>query len=332
MVKTFLLIILALLAIILAYFFLGWPMRDQNMIYGMTWSGPYARYLGIDSQEGLRAALQELKLTHVRLPAYWSIIEPQQGKFDFVELDQQLDLITEHQGKVILVVGAKQPRWPECWIPDWTKNMSESEREQAQFNYVKEVILHVGNRSVIEAWQVENEPEFTFGECAPLSKSFIEKEMAFVRGLDKTLNTQHPIYTTASGELSSWLDFGRATDGLGISIYRVVETPLIGTFHYSFLPPWIYKRKAWLLRWWTGPVYVSEFQMEPWFKDGSAINLPLEAYFKTFNSAQMKKNFWFAERTGFERVYFWGVEWWYWMKIKKNHPEFWDVAKQHSTL
>ena len=35
----------------------------------------------------------------------------------------------------------------------------------------------------------------------------------------------------------------------------------------------------------------------------------------------------FAKDTGLDKFYFWGVEWWYWMKTKQNQPQIWNEAK-----
>jgi hypothetical protein len=34
----------------------------------------------------------------------------------------------------------------------------------------------------------------------------------------------------------------------------------------------------------------------------------------------------FASKTGLGTYYFWGTEWWYWMKTKHNQPEIWNQA------
>jgi len=46
------------------------------------------------------------------------------------------------------------------------------------------------------------------------------------------------------------------------------------------------------------------------------------------NFEQFKENIAYAKTAGFSENYFWGAEWWYWMKEKQNHPEFWNYAKE----
>ncbi|MBD3252022.1 hypothetical protein GF380_06285 [Candidatus Uhrbacteria bacterium] len=175
----------------------------------------------------------------------------------------------------------------------------------------------------LEAWQVENEILFPFGICPKTKRSFFKQEVELVRSLDP----DHPIYTTDSGELSTWIVVGSLVDRLGISTYRVVTTVGGIVWRYRAIPPFWYARRAILARPFVGQVYVSEFQMEPW-SDQSLADAPLEEQFRTFPIEQMKDNFHYAERMRFEEVYFWGVEWWYFMKTKKNDDRFWEMAKR----
>ena len=47
---------------------------------------------------------------------------------------------------------------------------------------------------------------------------------------------------------------------------------------------------------------------------------------KIFPVEKMKENIDFAEKTSFDEIYLWGVEWWYFMKQKGN-PQYWEYAK-----
>ena len=70
---------------------------------------------------------------------------------------------------------------------------------------------------------------------------------------------------------------------------------------------------------------VTEFQLEPWL-DESPTKVDLDRQFREFGLDSLKEYLDYAKRLGFSRVYFWGVEWWYWLD-QKNHPEFLDYVK-----
>lgn len=333
MVKKFFLILISLLigafVALCLWLYLPWPHSAVTHVYGVTWSPAYARYLGIDSVDGLRQVMGDLGLKQIRLPTYWTDIEPAQGQFDWTDLDAHLDVIKQQQGSVLMVVGAKQPRWPECWVPSWVKVLSPSARDQAQLDYVDAVVRRYANSSVVQAWQVENESGFlfsTFGDCANDHPALLSEEMDRIRSLEQELHVaQKPIVTTTSGELSTWLFFPKTLDGFGVSVYRTVVNPQLGVLHYWFLTPQTYARRALLTGHPVRSTFVDELQMEPWVtQDIRTTSFANQV--KTFSVKDMQSNFAYAQDLGFSKIYFWGAEWWLWMKAQ-GHPEFWQAAQ-----
>ena len=41
----------------------------------------------------------------------------------------------------------------------------------------------------------------------------------------------------------------------------------------------------------------------------------------------MKETVEFANETGFDEIYLWGAEWWYFMK-EQGQPQYWDYARE----
>lgn len=312
-------------ALLFIYLFLGWP-KTYPKTYGITWSLPYARYLGIDPFKGLADSLDELGVRHVRIPVYWTEVERERGQFDWSSIDRQLDIIAKRQGTVTLVVGAKQPRWPECWLPEWSKSLPADERRHTQLVYARKAIERYAAHPEITRWQVENEPTFlsSFGDCSLYDPSTIHDEIKLVRELGIK---PRPIATTASGELSTWL-FEPKNLQVGFSVYRTISNRWIKKWSYWFLPSWFYTRKIALRNFLRGgSMYVSEFQMEPWVQ-GDIRTMSDKEHFYTFDLKQMRSNLVYASRLHVPEIHFWGAEWWYWVKTKKNHPEFWEEMKR----
>lgn len=322
----FVLALLGLLSVSIgAFLFIGWPRVSPQTTYGMTFSRPYADELGLDADHVLQLALDDVGIRRFRLPAYWGLLEMEEGTWDFSQLDKDIAEIGKRNGKVILAIGEKLPRWPECWAPSWWKKLPREKQRPLTLKYLETVVTHYRENPTIAAWQVENEPHFQYGDCPPPDYLFIQQETQFVHGLDPTRD----IYTTDSGELSSWITLGVFVDKLGVSVYRLVRNPWFGTFniHYWFVPPYLYARKALLLRpFGVKEIYVSEFQMEPW-SNRPLLETPIADQLSSMNRKQMKSNFAFAERMGVGAIDFWGIEWWTWMKERQNHPEFFEEAK-----
>src|SRR3990172_402270 len=78
---------------------LGLGEKDADL--GATFSTVYADDLAIDWREAYTAMLEDLGVRRLRLPAYWSRIEPEPGVFDFSELDWQLEQADRRGAKVI---------------------------------------------------------------------------------------------------------------------------------------------------------------------------------------------------------------------------------------
>lgn len=312
---------------LVGFLWIGLPNPPKRLeSTGVTFSVPYAEELGLNWREVLIAALDDLKIRTFRIPAYWSRTEPQKNQFTWLELDYQMDEIGARGGKVVLGVGAKLPRWPECWIPDWASQHGKDAEREARLNYIRAVVERYRNHYALSSWQVENEALFQFGICPEPDRNLLKEEIALVRSLD----ISHPIATTDSGELSLWVSAGSLVDRLGISTYRVVRTFWGATWDYTFIPTYWYARRAALIRPWVKDVYVSEFQMEPWV-DSSIQQTPIAEQTAFFSPERMERHFAFAERMGFKDVSFWGIEWWWWMKVKQGDDRFWEIARAFFT-
>jgi len=220
------LIIILLLAGVLAY--LGRQTADQNrkIIWGATFEKNFAKDLGLDWRAAYSALFDDLKIKNIRIAARWTDIEPQENRYNFTDLDWQVEEAAARNVKIILAVGQKLPRWPECFIPDWAQG-----NQDALLEYIKITVNRYQNNSAIIAWQVENEPFLSFGICPSLDVSLLDKEIVLVKNLDS-----RPVIITDSGEFSLWVSAAKRADIFGTTLYRRVWNELLGSYQYP-LPP-----------------------------------------------------------------------------------------------
>ncbi|EKE19145.1 MAG: hypothetical protein ACD_9C00120G0003, partial [uncultured bacterium] len=191
---------------------------NRNPDYGVSFSSQYAQYLGLDVNETFDAIVEEMPIENIRIPIYWDQIEAKPGEFDFSQIDYLMDKAAENNIKVTLAIGLKVPRWPECFIPDWSDQTDNIAFKQSLFQMIDVVVKRYRDHLALEKWQVENEPFFPFGECPAPEPSWFYQEVDFVRMLDPI----HQIQSTASGEQSLWFLRARGIDTLGVSLYREV--------------------------------------------------------------------------------------------------------------
>src|SRR5881628_564553 len=74
----------------------------KHPVYGVSFSTEYANELGNDWQANYTALLQDQGFKHLRLMSYWELVEPQQGQYDFKDLDWQFDQANKYGAKISL--------------------------------------------------------------------------------------------------------------------------------------------------------------------------------------------------------------------------------------
>ncbi|MFA6227653.1 MAG: hypothetical protein WC668_00480 [Patescibacteria group bacterium] len=323
---TVCIILLALIGGIIASYSLDFSRR--HLEWGVTFSSVYAQTeLGLDWQKTYLAILDDLKVDNIRLSAYWNQVETVRGRYDFKDLDWQINEASKRQIKIVLAVGRRLPRWPECHDPIWLKDLKAIDAEEVQLKFVQAVVGRYKDNQQIKYFQVENEPFLsTFGICPPPNKPLLKEEIAQVKKL-----TAKPILVTDSGELSTWWPISHVGgEVLGSTLYRVVYNPQIGYFRW-FTPPAFYWARVQLIKWFTPiqKVIVAELQAESWHKPNvNLAQMSLADHNLSMSLQQLKENISFTRRAGFDEAYLWGAEWWYYMKTEKDYHGYWDETKK----
>lgn len=283
---------------------------DTGQTYGVTFSPKQAQSLGLDWRVTYLAILDDLGVRHLRLSAYWDSVEPQNNTYDFRDLDFQIDEARKRGAKVILALGRKLPRWPECHEPQWVSGSAPDVFDRELKEYMYTIIARYKDNSAVSEWQVENEVAFPFGICPnPRGLKELQEEVALVRA-----NDTKPIVVTDAGEWTTWIPIGTYGDILGSSLYREAWNDYLG--HIPFpISPGYYRAKAAVLKRLGREVIITELQAEPWGKKAISDMSVIEST-QAMSLEKMQGNISFARDVGFSRVYLWGVEWWYYMKTQ----------------
>jgi len=226
----------------------------------------------------------------------------------------------------VLAIGRRLPRWPECHIPLWAQDKSWDEQKEYLREYLKVLVERYKDNHTVEYWQVENEPFLTIyakEECGSLDKDFLDEEIALVHELDP----DRPVLVTDSGNLGTWIGAYRRGDSFGTSVYVHLWNEKTGPIKIA-LPPEAYIAKSKIM----GRVFgkkeaiLIELSAEPWLNKPIA-ETDIELQLSRMNVDKFEHIISYARETRFEKQYLWGAEWWYWLKVRHDHPEFWDRAK-----
>ncbi len=319
-------ILIVVLIIVVVVFFLARKEKPEQITYGMSFNTMYANELGLDWIETYDAIIDDLGVRHLRLAAHWPMVEPEQDEYNWVELDYQLAKAEAVGAEVVMAVGRRLPRWPECHVPDWAKELSWQEQQQEILTLMQRIVERYKDNPAITYWQVENEPYlevFAKDHCGEFDERFFEAQVNFMRALDPS----RLLLVTDSGNLGLWAGPYRNGDAFGTSVYVHFWNPELGQFR-TVLPPWFYRIKdnVMALRYGEKETMLIELSAEPWLL-APISEVDVETQFSRMDMEKFEDILKYAEATHFEKQYLWGAEWWYWL-IDKGHPELWERGKE----
>ncbi|MBU4375058.1 beta-galactosidase [Patescibacteria group bacterium] len=296
----------------------------NELEYGITFSKKQAEALNLNWQEVYLSALNELGVKKVRLPAYWNEVEPLDNEYFWDDLDWLINESEKAEIEIILAIGGRLPRWPECHFPEWIDNFSKEEKEEKMLSYISEVINRYKENKSIIAWQIENEPFLAhFGECPKLDKELLDKEIKLAKSMDN-----RPIVITDSGELSIWIPAARRADIFGTTMYRDTYSKQLKRYIHYPIAPGFFRFKKNIAGLFAKPDkwVVIELQAEPWGPIPYQY-LTAEERGRTMNFKKFREMIEFSSLTGFKEFYLWGVEYWYWEKKVNGDDGIWEEAK-----
>jgi Cellulase (glycosyl hydrolase family 5) len=307
-------------------FLLSYKPVPERVTYGMSFTVSYAEELGLDWRKVYDALLDDLGVRHLRLSAHWTRVESEPDTYSFAELDYQIERAEAVGAEVVLAVGRRLPRWPECHVPSWATSLEAEAYRTALLSYVTAVVERYKDSPAVVMWQVENEPflrMFAFEHCGELDVDLLDAEIALVRSLDP----QRPVLVTDSGNLGTWRGAYSRGDVFGTSVYVHFWNPELGQFR-TVLPPAAYRVKERLLRLWYGfkPTVLIELSAEPWLIT-PVIDTPLSVQFSRMDVHKFNDILSYARATRYDRQYLWGGEWWYWLKTVHDHEEMWERGR-----
>jgi len=300
--------------------------------FGVSFIPDYAQSLGVDPQATMDA-LTNIGVKHFRLVSYWSDSEPAPGKYDFSQLDWQFHKAEAAHAHVTLSLGLRQPRWPECHMPDWARAEQPAVWQPQLTQYIQAVINRYDHSPALESFQVENEYFLKgFGICqqipGALDRSRLVDEYQLVKRLDQG---RHTVIINRSNNDLGWPVGQPQPDEFGVSIYKRVWDG--GVTHryleYPF-PAWYYGFIAGWEKLMTGKDLIAhELQAEAWGPNGQSIqNISLAEQNKSLNADRLTARFQYGRGTGMRQIYMWGGEYWYYRQQVLHDPSLMQVAAQ----
>lgn len=300
--------------------------KDQPLQMGASFIPAYAESLGLSAETTMDAMIDELGIRHFRLVSYWNQLEQSPGDYNFALLDWQFEKVEKAGGTVSLSVGMRQPRWPECHVPEWATQLSDTERNQRLNEFITAIVVRYRNSPALQSYQLENEFLLhNFGECQSITPQQVSAEQNIIHRLDPA----HPVIISRSNNFPLIPLREPVPDKYGISVYRRVWDATLTKryFQYPF-PDWYYAFLAGMQKIVHGKDSVlHELQAEAWPPHGQSITqTSLEEQNKSLDPNRLKATFQFGRDTGLREIYLWGPEYWYYRMVRLNDPSLWQIA------
>jgi hypothetical protein len=300
---------------------------NKPQVLGVSFVPDYATSLGLDPQATMDGLLG-LGVRHFRLVSYWSDIEQTQGTYNFDQLDWQFKKAEASGAKITLAIGLRQPRWPECHMPDWATNMPASQWQPLLQKNMASVIDRYKNSPSLESYQLENEYfNRAFGTCTNFDRSRLVAEYNQVKKLDSS----HPVIISRSNNALGLPLYAPKPDMYGVSVYkRVWDAGVTHRYLEYPFPAWFYAFLAGAQKIHDGrDMIVHEMQAEAWAPNGKSLkDISLDEQNKSLNADRLKGRFEYGKATGMKQIYMWGGEYWYYRLTVLHDASLWNTAKQ----
>lgn len=313
---------------IFMYSIAEWYIHSENNIpisYGVSFIPDYAESLGLNPKTTMQSLLN-IGVKQFRLTSYWSDLAPTATTYDFSSLDWQFDLAKQYHAKITLTIGLRQPRWPECHMPNWALNEPTTTWENQLYAFIKTVVNRYKVSPVLANYQLENEYFLKgFGTCTNFSRQRLVHEYNLVKSLD----SKHPIILGRSNNAMGIPLGNPKPDLYSISVYTKVWDAAVTHQYLAYpFPSWYYGFLAGIQKLLLGRnMVIDEMQAEAWTPDGKSITqTSLSEQNKSMNAADLKYSFEFAKKTGMKSVDMWGAEYWYYRMTILHDPSLWNVA------
>lgn len=332
------------------------PLGDPE--FGINYSCNHAEYLLLEDPGGEplddgrsdRAAWctgtfarlhDELGFRFVRLSVEWSEVEPSEGQFDFTVIDALLAEAEDRDVGVLLTVGMKAQRHPEYYLPGWIADRvdlpphevvsQEPQVRDAALRMARAVVEHTAASSAIDAWGAENEPYVPSSRAQgwELDRDYVQALIAVIREADplgRPVVINHGQRSAFDGFESERRAAIEDADVLAVSLYpfrnfsvlwfdTVVSIVELGPLSPNFAAQ---AREAQA----AGDEYwITELQAEPWVIGDPRLLSP-ERPSANLDLGKLRRNIEYGRRTGAERVYLWGAEWWL-MQAERHGDRSW---------
>lgn len=341
---------------------LSWTHRESPAasLIGFNFSCDQAEYLLLEEPGGqfadddrpgraqwcagvLAQLLRETGAPIVRISVQWDDVEPAEGRFDFSLTDALLEAAAREGATVNLTLGMKAQRHPEFYIPAWALEGTALEpgsvisddpllRRRA-LAMARATVAHYAASAAVDSWGAENEPFIAShrSEHYRLGRDYLAELVAIIREGDpqrRPVSINHAQHFVMDRR---WKDALADSDVLAQSMYPRRNWDLFsidGIVNIMELGPLMpnYAHQAREAHSRAKEFWVTELQAEPWTDDDLRLFGPGNPS-PNLSPQWMLENVRYARKSGADRIYLWGAEWWL-FQARKGDDRWVTLARE----
>ena len=294
--------------------------------------------------ETLARLLDQTGAGSVRLSVQWDEVQPEAGQYDFELVEALLAMAQAKGASVSLSVGMKAQRHPEYHIPAWAlegTNLEEGDVVSADpvlrgraLEMIATVVSRLSISPAIDSWGAENEGRIASGRSDnwKLSREYLAEVVAVIHANDplrRPVSINHAQHFVMDRR---WKDALADADILSQSMYPRRNVELFGfEFQANIMElGWLmpnYAHQARTARKAGKQFWVTELQAEPWTDYDSRLITP-DAPSDNLSPKKLRQNVIYARKSGAERIYLWGSEWWLYQSERFGDERWLDAARE----
>lgn len=348
--RLILLLIFLIFVYVLNAFLNPYPKKNVPLgfrpIYGFSYSFTQARWYGYDGRTEFVKLLDAAKFDWVRLPFFWDEMTDEGRNLKVDDLDFAVSEAQKRNVKVIIVLGAKVPFYPEFHLPSaqtsklgFGSNIDVNSAISFDLLTIdSKVVSHFAKFDNVSYWQVENEPFLPNYNKFRIDKSLISEEVKVVRDYDPK---KRPVILTSDGPTvfnNRWKDLFSILapkDVLGSNAYFKTQGTYLASFSrfnitwpkgfywpvqsWYLLSPDFEKAKDYAKVRGVG-FWITEMQAEPYIRDlGDAGKNKF-----SFNAGDIVNADSFLRSRNVQSIGLWGAN--FWIYRQKLGDESWINA------
>ena len=293
--------------------------KEAPQRWGLIWTAEANAEVDLQNTD-LEAIVAQIPFQRLQLISPWSVIEKENGVYDFQTLIAQMQVAQNYNLQVSLQLGLHQSG-SGCYLPTWAQQLSYQDLIQELKDFIKEVISVLDNYHHLVEYQLEAEVFSDLGSSC--LKKIKPESLADLYHFSRRL-TEKRVALSQAKNFVSWRSHSLKPDLIGLSLtphpiqnswWQETLTFNTPSYYYSFIAGNLQNLNP------ESEIFIRQFNLLS--NTPSTENQDLDAN-------QVRRRLSYAQKTGLKTVDLHQVEYCYLMFLNQK-PTCWQSLQDFMT-